>query len=152
MSALRPLVDHIAAPCSAVLGCVGQKTADGIDAEPALRRLFVGPRVVPEVFRAEALADALLEHFNGLKGRRVFVPRASEGRPTLVERLQAAGAIVDEVITYRIRPAQAPDAATWAAAQTVDAALFLSGRRSPICSRSCRSRKRGGFSTGQWSR
>ncbi len=127
LSALRPLAERMIAPYRSAVGCVGRRTEDGLNADPVLSSLFVGPRVVPAVFRAEALAEALVAHLGGLRGRRIIVPRAPEGRMTLIERLRDAGADVEAVTTYRIQPAPTPAPSLWAAAQTVDAALFLSG-------------------------
>ncbi|MEM7678547.1 MAG: uroporphyrinogen-III synthase, partial [Myxococcota bacterium] len=116
------------APTRVLIACVGAKTAETIETEPALSERFAGPRIVPPVYRAESLVDTLVEHFGGLKGKRICVPRAPEGRDVLSERLRAAGAKVDEVVTYRILPAESPSASVWGMAQTVDAALFLSGQ------------------------
>ena len=127
LAALRPLAERMTVAYRSTVGCVGRRTAEGLDADPMLASLFVGPRVVPAVFRAEALADALVAHLGDLRGRRILVPRAPEGRPTLVDRLRDAGADVEAVTTYRIQPAPAPSSAHWATAQSVDAALFLSG-------------------------
>ena len=128
LSALRPLVPHLTSPVETLVGCVGAKTAAGLDDDPDFAGLFVGPRVVPSVYRAEALVDALVARHGGtLSGRRILVPRAPQGRTTLVEGLRAAGAAVEPIITYEIKPAPAPSAAQWAEVQSVDAVLFLSG-------------------------
>jgi len=44
-----------------------------------------------------------------LKGRKVLVPRAEEGRDEAIKVLRAAGAEIDEVIAYRTVPAPADD-------------------------------------------
>lgn len=85
-------------------------------------RLGAEPDVVPEEYRAEALAAAIRRHAAGdesasprgsagarergreLEGERVLLPRAAEARPVLPERLEAAGAAVDEVPAYRAVP------------------------------------------------
>lgn len=57
--------------------------------------------LVPEEFRAEALAEALLEALAPHPaGRRVLLIRASRGRPVLAEMLQAAGVSVQQVVAY----------------------------------------------------
>ncbi len=55
--------------------------------------------LIPEVFRAEALADALAKY--GAAGRRFLLVRASRGREVLAERLVAAGAEVEQIVVYR---------------------------------------------------
>lgn len=54
--------------------------------------------VVPETFRAEALAEALA---GSVAGQRVLWARASRGRDVLPESLTAAGASVTELVVYR---------------------------------------------------
>ncbi len=53
--------------------------------------------LVPDQYRAEALADVLGPH---VAGRRVLLARASRGREVLAERLQQAGARVSQVVVY----------------------------------------------------
>ena len=54
--------------------------------------------LVPDSFRAEALAEALKPH---VSGRRVLWVRASRGRDVLPKLLTSAGARVEEIITYQ---------------------------------------------------
>jgi uroporphyrinogen III methyltransferase/synthase len=54
--------------------------------------------LVPETFRAEALAAALRPH---VAGKRVLWARASRGRDVLPQELRAAGALLDEVVVYQ---------------------------------------------------
>lgn len=62
--------------------------------------------VAPE-YRSEALAQALITA--GVRGKKVFLARAQEGRPVLAENLRAAGARVEEVPLYRVAaPALTP--------------------------------------------
>jgi uroporphyrinogen-III synthase len=70
---------------SARLAAVGSATADRVAS------LLRAPDLVPADARGEALAAALAPH---VRGRRVLVPRAEEGRPELVLGLEAAGAEV----------------------------------------------------------
>ncbi|NQU37591.1 MAG: uroporphyrinogen-III synthase, partial [Actinobacteria bacterium] len=53
--------------------------------------------LIPDQYRAEALADVLAPH---VAGRRVLLARASRGREVLAERLQHAGARVSQVVVY----------------------------------------------------
>lgn len=55
--------------------------------------------VVPDEYRAEALADAVLRA-GASGGGRVLLARAAEARDVLRERLEEAGADVDEVTAY----------------------------------------------------
>jgi uroporphyrinogen III methyltransferase / synthase len=63
--------------------------------------------VVPDEFRAEALAEALASE---AAGRRFLLVRASRGREILAEQLRAAGAEVEQVVAYRSRDITAPEA------------------------------------------
>lgn len=51
----------------------------------------------PDTYRAEALAESLAPH---VRGKRVLLLRASRGREVLAEILQAAGALVEQVVVY----------------------------------------------------
>lgn len=74
----------------------------------ALHRAGVSVVLLPASYRAEALADAVIESVGGeesqadqpLQGVRVLLARASGARAVLPERLRALGAAVDEVIAY----------------------------------------------------
>jgi uroporphyrinogen III methyltransferase/synthase len=55
--------------------------------------------LTPDVYRAEAVADALVAA--GVAGRRILLARAEGARTVLRERLAAAGAEVDDVPFYR---------------------------------------------------
>jgi len=74
---------------------------------------------VPTEFHAEALADALSPL---AAGRRFLLVRASRGREVLRERLQAAGAHVEQVVAYQSTDvARAdPDVAARLAAGQID--------------------------------
>lgn len=98
--------------------------------------------VMPDSFRAEGLARALLEAGRGLEGARVLLARAREARPVLPERLRAAGATVEVVPAYVTRVARegAPELArlldedrvdwvTFTASSTVRAWVELVGPR-----------------------
>ena len=54
--------------------------------------------LVPESYRAEALAESLAPH---VAGKRVLWARANRGRDVLPEALQTAGAHFEQVVVYR---------------------------------------------------
>jgi uroporphyrinogen III methyltransferase/synthase len=76
----------------AKLAAIGEGTAE------ALARFHLRPDLVPETYRAEALAEALRPY---VAGKRVLWARASRGRDVLSLELREAGGIVEEVIVYR---------------------------------------------------
>ncbi len=76
------------------IAAVGATTAE------ALGQYHVQVDRIPEYFRAEALADALVSE---ARGRRFLLVRASRGRQVLSERLSAAGADVHQVVAYTSR-------------------------------------------------
>jgi uroporphyrinogen III methyltransferase/synthase len=72
----------------------------------ALARHHLHADLQPEDhFRAEALAAALGPH---VRGKRVFVARASRGREVLAETLSSAGAAVKQAVVYESRDVAAP--------------------------------------------
>ena len=73
-----------------------------------LARFGLCADLVPREFRAEALADALINE--AAMGRRFLLVRASRGREVLAERLTAAGATVDRIVVYTSSDLQRPDA------------------------------------------
>lgn len=76
------------------LCAVGTGTAD------ALGLHGINPDLVPDEFRAEALATALLRR-GEVKNARVLLPRADIGRDVIAEQLRDAGAVVTDVVAYR---------------------------------------------------
>lgn len=74
------------------LAAIGSSTAQ------ALERSGLRADVVPEHFRAEALAAALTPH---VKNKRVLWARANRGRDVLPKTLTSAGAAVTECVVYR---------------------------------------------------
>lgn len=70
----------------------------------ALKRYGLTADLVPDEYRAEGVATALIEDFKRrgepIEGTRILLPRAAEARKILVTELQQAGAIVDEVTAY----------------------------------------------------
>ena len=79
----------------------------------ALRHHGVEPDLVPDDYIAEGVAAALIEdarrHKESLEGKHILILRAAESRKVLVEKLQRAGAIVEEVAAYRTRGAVIDD-------------------------------------------
>lgn len=74
------------------LAAIGPSTAE------ALERYHLRADVVPDAYRAEALAEALKPH---VAGKRVLWARASRGRDVLPEVLTAAGATVEQTVVYQ---------------------------------------------------
>jgi len=114
------------------LAAVGSETAAAI----AARGLLVD--VVPEEFRAEAVAAAM--QTAGIAGARVLLPRAVVAREILPIMLRDAGATVDEVPAYETIPARvdlselrallqarAVDLVTFTSSSTVRSFLALLG-------------------------
>ncbi len=73
-------------------GVIGEKTAQ------ALLAWGIKPDLMPDEYRAESLAEALLK--DDLKDKRIIIPRARLARDVLPETLQKAGAKVDVVTVY----------------------------------------------------
>jgi uroporphyrinogen III methyltransferase/synthase len=87
---------------SPFLAAIGPGTAE------ELRRYGLEADLVPEQFRAEALADALVGE---ARGRRFLLARASRGREVLAEQLRAAGAVVEQMVVYTSTDVERPDPA-----------------------------------------
>ncbi|UCC48087.1 MAG: uroporphyrinogen-III synthase [Gemmatimonadota bacterium] len=79
------------------VAAIGPATAE------ALREHGVHPKVMPEEYVAEAVADALTAAAD-MAGCRVLLPRAAGARQVLTTQLCAAGAEVDEVVAYESKP------------------------------------------------
>lgn len=78
------------------LAAIGSSTA------AALEDYRLRADLVPEAFRAEALAEVLKPV---VAGRKVLWARASRGRDVLPLELKAAGALLDELVVYQNRDA-----------------------------------------------
>ncbi len=102
------------------IAAIGPATAAGV----AARGLNVA--LTPGEYRAEAVADGLIAA--GVAGQRVLLARAEGARGVLPERLRAAGALVDDVATYRsVLPADAAAApALFAGDRRPDLVTFTS--------------------------
>lgn len=77
---------------NAKIAAIGEGTAQ------ALAAFHLRADLVPDSFRAEALAEALQPH---VAGKRVLWARASRGRDVLPTELRASGAQLEELIVYR---------------------------------------------------
>jgi uroporphyrinogen III methyltransferase/synthase len=64
----------------------------------ALAEYHLRADLIPDEYRAEALAEALKPH---VAGKRVLWARASRGRDVLPAELRTAGAALEELIVYR---------------------------------------------------
>ncbi len=82
------------------LAVVGSGTAE------QLARYHLQADLVPEQFRAEALAQALVGE---AEGRRFLLAGASRGRRVLADELEAAGARVDRIVVYGSVDVEAPN-------------------------------------------
>ena len=127
-------------PVGTRLAAVGKATAHHLQAR--LR----APDLVPDHATGAALAEAMAPH---MRGRRVLVPRAAEGRLDLMDGLAAAGADVVAVPCYRTvaspPAAVAPlgealldgrvDAVTFASPSAVKSILTALGARAAMLDR-----------------
>jgi len=75
-----------------------QTAAIGPVTSQKLRAFGLNTDILPQDYRAEAVADAFRKQ--DLKGKKVLLPRAAEARPVLPVELGKMGAEVDEVTTY----------------------------------------------------
>lgn len=75
-----------------------QIAAIGSSTAAALKGHGVRADVIPNTFRAESLAEAIIPY---VAKKKVLWVRASRGRDVLPEMLQSAGAIVDELVVYQ---------------------------------------------------
>ena len=89
------------------------------------------PPVVAREPGSEALAGRLLP-LDTWPERRVFIPRAADGRRDLVDTLRAKGALVDDVEAYRMQPRAASDIReAWTAARP-DATVIASPQAAEV--------------------
>ncbi len=94
------------------VAAIGSGTADELES----RQIRV--ELVPEQFRAESLADALVER---AAGKRFLLPRASRGRRILSDRLLENVAEVDEVVVYLSRDISVDDPGVREVAEQLEA-------------------------------
>ncbi|MCI0397153.1 MAG: uroporphyrinogen-III synthase [Chloroflexi bacterium] len=93
---------------------------------PATADLLAERGLVVDFVPGEFTGEALVSGLGDLRGQRVLLPRARIGRPEIVQLLQAAGAMVDEVPLYDTVPAVPGPAALAEFQQGVDAITFTS--------------------------
>ena len=74
------------------IAVIGTSTAE------ALTKYHVRADLIPDEFRAEALAKAMAPH---VKDQNVLWARASRGREVLPQELASAGATVEELVVYQ---------------------------------------------------
>ena len=82
------------------LAAIGPGTA------AALARYGLVADVIPNEYRAEALADALAMY---APGKRFLLARANRGRDVLPNQLMAAGATVEQIVVYGTYDVTSPD-------------------------------------------
>jgi len=88
------------------LAAIGPATAD------ELRRYRLKTDLIPQQYRAESLADELVDR---AAGKRFLLARASRGREVLAETLTAAGSTVDQIVVYSSTDVVEPEAEVAAA-------------------------------------
>jgi uroporphyrinogen III methyltransferase/synthase len=81
------------------IAAIGPGTAD------ELSRYHLRADLVPDAFRAEALADCLVK---AAEGENFLLIRASRGREVLAEQLAAAGKKVEQVVAYQSKDVAEP--------------------------------------------
>src|SRR5438270_7854212 len=84
--------------CPVRVAAIGPATA------AALERYGIHADLVPDIYVAESVADALIhdsqQRGETLQRKGILLPRAAEASNVLVTELQQAGAVVDEVAAY----------------------------------------------------
>lgn len=103
--------------------------AIGPATDAALGKYGIRADVIPEEFRGEGAAAAVLAADPDIAGERVLLPRAEVAREILPEMLREAGAVVDVVPTYRTLGPREEDALRIREAvrdRTVDVLTFTS--------------------------
>jgi uroporphyrinogen-III synthase len=95
------------------LAAIGPGTAD------ELLRWGLRADLIPDEFRAESLADALLPE---AAGRRFLLARASRGREVLADRLSSTGAQVTQIVVYQSEDVDQPqpEVKAWLKAGRID--------------------------------
>jgi uroporphyrinogen III methyltransferase/synthase len=109
------------------LAAIGPGTAQ------VLEQFHLHADLVPDAFRAEALAAALRPH---VAGKRVLWARANRGRDVLPQELRAAGATLEEAVVYQNIDVESLPAAVLAQIEAGE--LDWIGLSSPSIARSLR--------------
>ena len=118
---LAVLPDFI--PAGVRVAAIGPATAEAVHS--AGRK----PDLVPSDYRAEGLVEALAEAAGGLRGQRLLLLRAREGRDVIPRDVEAMGGEVDVVPVYRTEgvPDGAARATARLAAGGIDLVVMTSG-------------------------
>jgi uroporphyrinogen-III synthase len=82
---------------------------------------------IPSTHTGAALAEELPAEGRDLRGARLLIPRALEGREEAAEILRRRGAAVDDIPVYHTEPRVPSAAERSLLADGVDAVLFMSG-------------------------
>ncbi len=85
--------------------------AIGSETAAALREQRLYPDLVPERYDSEILAEELVAQ--GIRDDRILLARSGQGRAVLRDRLQAAGARVEEYVLYDLLPVSEVDPEAW---------------------------------------
>ncbi len=72
----------------------------GIKTGAFLENLMIKVDMIPSEYKTESIIEEFKKE--DIKGKRILIPRAKEGRELLPEKLKELGAIVDEIPVYRI--------------------------------------------------
>lgn len=78
---------------------LGRIATTGVATGRYLEKYGLSPSLIPQQYVAEALGEALIAQ--GVKGKRIVIPRAEEAREVLPEMLREAGAEVVVAPVYR---------------------------------------------------
>lgn len=92
----------------------------------ALRERGILADLMPEVYEGEALAEALIRQ--GIRGKKILIPRAAKGNQMLVPMLEGAGAYVEDLPIYETvyRECQSIDLKEEFAGGRIDCVVFTS--------------------------
>ncbi|MEQ8837238.1 MAG: uroporphyrinogen-III synthase, partial [Lacipirellulaceae bacterium] len=85
------------------IAVIGPATAE------ALAEYHLKSDIQPKEYRAEALAEELVNDAGGTAGKRYLLLRASRGREVLATTLLASRAKVEQVVVYRSEDVEVPD-------------------------------------------
>jgi uroporphyrinogen-III synthase len=118
VNSVRFWQEAVDGPMQARIACVGSKTAAYAENKG------YSVSLMPQEFRAEALADKLIAETE--PGDRIIYPRSKKSRPVLKERLLAEGRIVKDVVLYDTLPNDAAGRKLPEVLQNVDIVIFMS--------------------------
>lgn len=92
----------------------------------ALKERGIQAELMPEVYEGEALAEVMIQQ--GIRGKKILIPRAAKGNQMLVPMLEGAGAYVDDLPIYETvyRKCQGIDLKDELAEGRIDCVVFTS--------------------------